>query len=307
MRALFLLLASWLLANLVHALWIRVRMRRSEATVRRDAQGLREGARPYTVGSGPVAVLWVHGFADTPAVFRRMAERLAATGAFTCRAMRLPGAGEPVRQSAKVTLADWRGSIRRELRELQRSHAQVWMAGHSLGAGLALRTALDPDAGVAGVLALAPLLRVSRRRAPVLSAETWFRLAQGALLFSRTFESCFAVNVLAADDPAFVPTRDAFIPFATYRNLFALIRDLRPRAADLRLPVFVALAEDDRVVDNAAAVAWFDAVPTPRAVRTLPGAAHALPLECGWKSLTDDLAAFILGPRGHSSESGIPY
>lgn len=300
------LLLYWLTANALHYLWIRVRLRLWEKNFTRDAQGLRPGVGGYTVGTGPVAVLWLHGFADSPALFRRMAQRLADTGRFTCRAMRLPGAGEPVRQAAQVTLANLTAAVRHEITELQRTHAHVWLAGHSMGASLALQVALDPASGAAGVVALTPMIRVSRRRAPVLPPAVWFRLANTVFCLSRTFESCFAPTSVAADDPGFTTSRDCFIPFLTYRNAFALIDALAPRAATLRVPIFAALATDDRVVDTPAAQQWLQAVTAPKTVRILPDVSHELPLQIGWQTLTDEIAAFIARQDGQASdENGI--
>ena len=287
------LLLYWMLANALHYLWIHVRLRQWEHGFVRDAQGLRPGVVPYTIGTGPIAVLWVHGFADSPAIFRRMTQRLADTGRFTCRAMRLPGAGEPMRPAARVTLADLAAAVRREIAELRRDHAQVWLVGHSMGASLALQVALEPADGVVGVMALAPMIRVSRRRAPVLPPALWFRLANVVFCLSRTFESCFAPTAVAADDPAFTINRDRFIPFNTYCTVFALTEALAPRAPALRVPIFAALAIEDRVVDTRTAQHWLKAVTAPKTVRLLPEVSHDLPLEIGWQALTDEMAGFI--------------
>ncbi len=287
------LLLYWLAANAFHRLWIGTRLRRWEQTFVRDAQGLRPDVSPYTVGTGPVALLWVHGFADSPAVFRRMTQRLADTGRFTCRAMRLPGAGEPVSDAARVSLVDLEESVRAEIASLRQRHTQVWVVGHSMGASLALQVALDPDSQLAGVVVLAPLLRVSRRRAPVLPPSVWFRLASGTFRFSRTFESCFAPSVVAKDDPAFIIRRDRFIPFHTYQHVFTLIAALAPRASALHVPVFAALAANDRVVDTPAAQQWLAVVPAVKVVHVLPDVAHELPLGNSWQQITDDMAGFI--------------
>lgn len=293
MRTLLALLAAWLAANLLHALWIGMRWRHWERRVRRDAAGVAEGAGAYTVGGGPVAILWVHGFADTPQTFRRLAERVAAAGGCTCRVMRLPGAAEPLGVAACQTQATWLSAVAEELAALRRTHARVWLLGHSLGGTLALATALRAPAAVGGLILLAPLIAVSRRRSPFLPPRVWFALARLTFILSRTFESCFDVNAVAADDPGFFYHRDRFIPFATYRNLFALTAALAPRAAELRVPVFAALAAEDRVVDTPAARRWLDGVQAPKIVRILPGVAHALPLEAGWQALADEIAAFV--------------
>ena len=291
-RTLLILLGAWGGANLLHALWIGVRHGRWERRLRRGADGVAEGAGAYTVGRGPVAILWVHGFADAPQTFRRMAER-AAAGGCTCRVMRLPGAGEVLGAAARQTTETWLQAVSDELAALRRTHARVWLLGHSLGGALALATALRDPAAADGVVLLAPLIRVSRRRSPVLPPRVWFSLARVVFVLSRTFESCFSVNAVAADDPGFSYHRDRFIPFATYRNLFALTAALAPLAATLRVPVFAALAARDSVVDTRAAVRWLDGVPAPKDVRILPDAAHALPLEAGWQVLTDAILGFI--------------
>ena len=302
MRSLWLIPVAWLGANLLHALWIGGRRWRRERRIRRDAAGVAEGAEAYTVGSGPVAMLWVHGFADTPQTFRRMAERMAATGACTCRVMRLPGAAEPLAVAARQTQETWLAAVNAEVAALRRGHARVWLLGHSLGGTLALAVALRDPAAADGLILLAPLIAVSRRRSPVLSPRLWFRLARVAFVGSRVFESCFAVNAVAADDPTFTYHRDRFIPFSTYRNLFALIDEIAPRAAELRAPVFAALAAEDRVVDTPVAQQWFAGVVAPKTVRVLPGIAHALPLEGGWQALTDEIVAFV--SRAEEDERG---
>ena len=291
----------WLAGNALHALWIGVRRRRWERGVRRDVAGILEGAQPYTVGRGAVAVLWVHGFADTPQLFRRMAERLAATGNFTCRVMRLPGAAEPLAAAGRQNAESWLAAVRVEASALRRDHAQVWLAGHSLGGALALTTVLRAPTAADGLILLAPLIEVSRRRSPLLAPRTWFQLARAAFVGTRVFESCFAANVVASDDSSFVYLRDRFIPFATYRGLFALCDGLAGRAADVRVPVFAALAGEDRVVDTPAAQRWLSGIATRKEVVELQAAGHTLPLECGWQALTDRIAAFV------GDEAGTPH
>ena len=62
------------------------------------------------------------------------------------------------------------------------------------------------------------------------------------------------------------------------------------------MPVYAALAEEDRVVDTPAAARWLDGVQGLKIVRILPDVAHALPLENGWQALTDDVMVFV-GPH----------
>jgi pimeloyl-ACP methyl ester carboxylesterase len=293
MFTLFFILAAWLSTNALHAAWVELRRHLWEKGISRDAQGLLPDAASYTVGEGPVALLFIHGFADTPAIWRRMTERLAARSVFTCRAMRLPGSAEPAAQAKRQTLAQWRQSVDAEIARLRESHAKVWLIGHSMGAALAVDAALRTPERVAGVVALAPLIEVSRRRSPLLPPAVWFRLARLALALSPTFESCFSSKGVAVDAPAFTYTRDRFIPFCVYRGLFELSRSNRGQASRLTCPVFAATAERDAVVDTPAALRWFAACPGPKEVRPLTDIGHVIPLEVGWQALADTIAAFI--------------
>ena len=62
----------------------------------------------------------------------------------------------------------------------------------------------------------------------------------------------------------------------------------------MRLPLFAALASEDAVVDTEAAETWLADCRAVKRILVLPDTAHAIPLEPCWKSLTDDIAKFIL-------------
>ena len=70
-------LILWLATNLAHREWIAVRRYQWEQRVSRGPDGVATDAQPYTCGTGADAVLLIHGFADTPAVFRELANTLA--------------------------------------------------------------------------------------------------------------------------------------------------------------------------------------------------------------------------------------
>jgi pimeloyl-ACP methyl ester carboxylesterase len=297
MQTLLFITAAWLGVNVLHAAWVESRRFFWEKRLARDADGLLPGAAAYTVGSGPVALLFIHGFADTPMIWKRMAERLASTGNFTCRAMRLPGSAEPAPRARLQSLERWRQAVNEETDALRAAHVTVWVIGHSMGAALALDAALRSPDKVAGVAALAPMIAVSHRRSPLLPPGVWFRLARVALGLSPTFESCFSADGVAVDDPAFTYTRDRFIPFSVYCGLFQLIRSNRDQAARLSQPVFAATAERDSVIDTPAALRWIAACPGRKAIRALSDIGHVIPLEIGWQALADGLARFIQASR----------
>ncbi len=287
------LCAAWLGVNLLHAAWVETRRYFWERRITRDADGLLPDAAAFTVGAGPVALLFIHGFADTPYIWKRMAARLAATNVFTCRAMRLPGSAVPAGQAKRQSLALWREAVDAELFRLKTAHTAVWVVGHSMGGALALDAALRTPDRVDGVAALAPMIAVSRKRSPLLPPWVWFRLARVALCLSPTFESCFSADGVAVDNSSFTYTRDRFIPFCVYRGLFQMIRANRGQAARLLHPVFAVTAERDSVIDTPAALRWLNGCPGPKEIHARTDIGHVIPLEVGWQTLTDDLAAFI--------------
>lgn len=290
--------ACWLAANLLFAGMIEGRRRRWERGVRRGADGVLSDATPFSVGGGGVAVLLVHGFADTPAVFRRLADALSAHG-LLCRAMRLPGAGAPLAVAARQTTDTWLAALRAEVAALREDHREVWLLGHSMGGSLALLAQLDAPGTADGLILLAPLIEVSAARAPFLPPRCWFRVTRAILPLARVMESAFPLNVLTRGGARIGYTRDRYIPLATYRGLFALVDRLRGRGSELHAPFFAVLVEGDRIVDAPAARAWLAACPaTRRRIETLDGCGHALPQETALlDGLADGLAGFIAGDR----------
>ncbi len=286
------LLALIPLADFGYARVVAFRQARWEQSIPRGPDGVRAGCADYTVGQGPVALLLIHGFADSPAVFRQMAEYWAARG-FTCRAMRLPGAALPAAQAAQVSREQWLAAIAAEVDALRTNHAAVWLVGHSLGGALALNYALEPRSPpVDGLVLLAPLVEVSRRRSPVLGPETWFSIGQRFRLFSKLAENVFPLDV---HDPA-AQARDLrmrFVPFTHYEALFATVAGLPGQASNLKLPTLVFLTADDLVVDSAAAAGFFAQAPATR-IQWVPDAGHVIPLDNGWELVAADTTTFIM-------------
>ena len=293
MSALLTIISTWFAINLLHSLWIGCSRWRWESKIARDKNGLLPQAEAYTRGNGPVALLFVHGFADTPMLWSPMVDHInKQTGSFTCRAMRLPGSGEPLSVAHRQTLDKWRHAIDDEIATLRKTHAHVWLVTHSAGGALSIDSALRKPDSVQGLILLAPLIKVSRYKIPFIPPEAGFACAQAIFVLSPVFESIFTRKTTAADDPAFTYIRDRYISFQVYRNLFSLIRANEYRASNLTIPVFAALSRFDHVVDSVAARQWLEHVSSTRVIRwTETG--HAIHLGIGWQALTDDIITFI--------------
>ena len=295
-------LAAYLAANLAHRILIFFRCRNWEKKITRDSSGIFSDAHPYNMGDGKIAILFIHGFADTPRVFYRMVQRLADTGDFSCYVIRLPGSGEIFAKAAKVTLEDMLVHIQQQTEQLRAKHETVFLAGHSMGAALALATYFEKPASMDGVIALTPLIQVSRSQSPVLPAYVWYLLSSIIFALSPVFESCFSADGIADDDPDFKYQRDRFIPFATYRTIFRLVKLLKTRAHKVTVPLFAVLAGKDRVVDTNAANAWLNKCPAEKTIMLLPESKHTVLLGPEWLKITDSIAFFIKNNASYDHE-----
>ncbi len=269
----------------------RIRYTKWEAGIARDAQGVRVDFAPYQVGEGDVGILFVHGFASSPALFTRMARTLADAG-YACRVLRLPGFGEPIEQSARIRADDWLDHVGRELEILRRKHDRVFIVGHSMGGTIALLTAQANPEHVQGLILLGPLFDVSRRRSPMVPPRKWFQISERLMLFTEIFETAFPIDAV---DPAVnkLEQRDLFLPRTIYAEMF----EISDRANGLErlhdIPLLVILATEDKVVNNRATEAFFRDAPHPDSVIHLHTSGHVIPLDRGWEEVTKRVVGFI--------------
>ncbi|MBN1268203.1 MAG: alpha/beta fold hydrolase [Kiritimatiellae bacterium] len=284
----------WVGGDFAYSRVVDHRLRRWEADVRREADGVRAGCAAFTLGDGETALLLIHGFGDAPPIFEKMAAALAERG-FTCRAIRLPGFAEPMDAYAQTSREQWLAAVGEEVAALRRDHARVWLIGHSLGGTIAVRYALDQPEAVEGVALMAPLLGVSNSRSPILPARTWYELCNATLRFTTVVE-----NPLPHDTRAPEVSRDGFsdrfIPAAVYRGMFDLIDDVNRRAGGVDRPLLMILAERDEVTDVDASKAFFRAARSPRKdLVCVGGSGHSLPVDPDWERAVDRIAEFAGG------------
>lgn len=107
-------------------------------------------------GTGPVAILALHGFGDTPQSLAYLATALHARG-WTVHVPLLPGHGRSLAALAASTGDDWERAAREALLPLLATGQRVIVVGQSMGAALAALLAAN-EPGIAGCAWLAPLL-----------------------------------------------------------------------------------------------------------------------------------------------------
>ena len=109
------------------------------------------GAEPFAVDAGRTGVLLLHGFTGCPQSLRPWAEHVAAAG-YTVRLPLLPGHGTAVTDMALTRWSDWYALAAATFDELRSVCDEVFVAGLSMGATLALRIAEMRPAEVAGLV-----------------------------------------------------------------------------------------------------------------------------------------------------------
>ncbi len=282
----------WLLGDFAYARYVTWRYRAWEQSVVRDADGVRVGCRAYTIGKGRIGVLLVHGFADSPRVWRKIAPSLAARG-YTCRVMRLRGFAEPLPRYREGDCKTWLAAISDELRSLRASHEHVYVVAHSLGAALAARCLGNDPAAASGLVAIAPLFAVSNRRSPLISSEDWFHVLEKLLVFTDTIMLVFDPDVKDRREHQRLQT-DRFVPVSIYRELFALIDEIRRSDKTVQQPLLMILGDDDSVIDNQVAGCYFEQCRSEHKTRVVvEGAGHVPPVDFGWRRVVDEIDDFL--------------
>lgn len=122
-----------------------------------------EGCEEFSLGSGPVGALLLHGFTGSPDVFRELGPRLADSGV-AVTAPRLPGHGTTWEDLATRRSHEWADHATAALDEMTRDRDRVFVVGLSFGGALALHLAAEHPDRVAGVVVLATFLETKDPR-----------------------------------------------------------------------------------------------------------------------------------------------
>jgi carboxylesterase len=297
--ALAALVTCWLIGDFAYSRVVLHRYQAWERSIERDADGVRVGCEAFTVGEGETAILFVHGYSDSPAMFRKIAPRLAEMG-FTCRAMLRPGCARPMELYAEANREKWKEAIAIEVAALRKEYGRVFVAGHSLGGALAIDYAMVNPDGADGIILIAPLIEVSAERSPILPARTWYKLGKKLLLFTNIIENPFSVNAHSAEAQAY-DMYSRFYPRELYDEIFEITDDIAGGAGELTLPMLMVLARNDDIVDSEAARAYYEESYSRRKkLLWMEDAGHMIPIDTGWEEVAAAIAEFAAPAAGAS-------
>lgn len=122
---------------------------------------VKEERRAYTIRSGRVGVLMLHGYMGSPVSSRPMAVQLAAQG-LTIHCPLLPGHGQEPNKMHKIHHHAWLAEAEEGLATLRGLCDEIFLMGHSMGSVLGAHLATqNPD--IRGLIMLAPLYSLPSR------------------------------------------------------------------------------------------------------------------------------------------------
>lgn len=209
------------------------------------------------------ALLILHGFSSSPAVYRYLIPRIEHYDAIVCPV--LPGHGESIDAFSHATAKDWLNTAINACEELTRQYKKVDVLGLSLGGLLACE--LSHRFQLNHLYLLAPALRLHMR----LNAMLKLAYVMRSLGFHHLRN---AAGNLLTDEHAEIAYRK--LPISAIIEMLTLARDYQWIAPTC--PVDLFLGTYDKVVDSEEVEELFESLPNV-AIHWLKNSAHVLPLD----------------------------
>ena len=239
---------------------------------------------PFDLGSGPHAVLCLHGLTARPYEVRPIAEALVARG-LRCVGPRLAGHESP-EALARVRYDEWLADARDALAALRAEHEHVLLAGVSLGGLVSL--ALAAEEPVAGVAVVGVPLRL---RFPIPQLVP---LAKHLKPFLRKKGSDIRDPAARARHPSF-----DVMPLPAVHELVKLQAHVRGQLARVHVPILVAHGVHDATANPADAEEIERSVGSLRRELLLLGdSAHIATVDHDGARLSEAVAVFFSGIFG---------
>ena len=237
-------------------------------------------AQPFEAVGGPTGVLLLHGFTGSPSSMRPWAEYLSAAG-YTVSVPRLPGHGTSWQDMNETRWQDWYAEAARAFGALRDSCDLVFVAGLSMGGGLALRLAEERSDDVAGLLLVNPSVASADRRLVVLP------------LLKRVVPSAQGI---ASDIKQPGQTEDAYarVPLRALDSMRAMWKVTSAALPQITSPLLLFRSAVDHVVEPLSAQLITQRVSSPDVTeRVLEDSYHVATLDNDAELIFAESAAFI--------------
>lgn len=180
-------------------------------------------------------ILMIHGFTDSPYNFSDIAQHLANKG-YLVRAVILPGHGTKPEDMMHITFKDWDQMIDEQTRIMAREVSELYLAGFSTGANMAVHEAYE-NTQVDGLILFSPALSVRTN------------LVHFVPLISLFIDW---VRTPAEAGGGITPFRYRTAPMQGYSTFISSMNSAMNRMKDqvYRKPVLVFMTEHDSIVNT---------------------------------------------------------
>lgn len=217
------------------------------------------------------ALLMLHGFSSSPAVYRRLIPLLPDYQAIVCPI--LPGHADSIAAFGQAQASDWLKTAEMHCQQLMLSYQQVDVLGLSLGGLLASQ--LAQKYSLNHLFLLAPALRLHAPPKQTLKALDWLTWLGFIELRNK------AGNLL---DPAARELSYRRVPLSAFITVLEMLRDYDWQAPACPTDVFLGL--HDEVVDSQA-VDQLLRGHSGIEIHWLTESAHVLPLDNEFQLIAD--------------------
>jgi esterase/lipase len=194
-------------------------------------------ARPY-------GALLIHGLFDSPFIMKDIGLQLQRQN-IPVKAILLPGHGTVPGALLHVDYREWLQAVRYGITSLRKEVEKLWLVGFSTGALLALYEAIRQPASIAGLILLAPPLKIRSLFSGIAGWHSWI---------SRYWPRTAWLHQDSQETADYA--RYFSIPFNAVHQVNQLIKATQ-QAGTLRLPVMLVISENDMTVCSRASLAWF--------------------------------------------------
>ena len=255
--------------------------------------------RSFRWQAGDPAALLLHGFPGTPAEMRPLGTVLRDAG-WTVHGLMLPGLGADIATLEQRSFHDWSAAANQAMEELKRQHEVVLLIGYSMGAALALHTALDQRP--AGLVLLAPFWSFGEGWLRILWPLVNFLIRRVNPLRYADFSAMDVRRALLRmyhnidlDDPQIQQAlRQTALSLGTIAQVRQLGRSAFERAAKIDVPTLVIQGSRDKVARSPCTARLLDRLPNGGFQYRQVDAAHDLvdPESSAWNQVIDCLLGF---------------
>ncbi|NTV41086.1 MAG: alpha/beta fold hydrolase [Candidatus Moranbacteria bacterium] len=193
-------------------------------------------------GTNGKGVLLVHGWSSTAYEVRRLGKYLNENG-YTVYGLMLSGHGTVPKDLENVTAQDWIDDVERGYGKLKETCQQVYVAGTSIGASIALILA-EKEKEMAGIILMATPYRLRLERIGVAFVKL-------SLFFSpKQYRTKFYPPTFGASDSVTRLISYQQYPTASVLEVFKLVQRARKNLASISQPCLLLQSTHDHMVSR---------------------------------------------------------